>query len=92
MKKETKYQFEEHHYQAIGKMIQMYSKKHKPHKGPGRSPELKMKWLNRMLKKQFYTENERKYLMMMRNELMDRPKSYGFDHKNQRFHFDNGNI
>ena len=45
MKKEKKYQFEEHHYQAIGKMIQMYSKKHKPHKGKGRPPKLKMEWL-----------------------------------------------
>ena len=86
MKKEKKYQFKEEHYEAIGKMIQMYSKKHKPHKGPGRSPELKMKWLSRMLKKQFYTENERKYLMMMRNDLMGRPYSQGFDHKNQRFY------
>lgn len=83
--KEKKYQFEEHHYQAIGKMIQMYSKKHKPHKGKGRPPQLKMEWLKRMLDKQFYTENERKYLMMMRNELMDSPYSQGYDHKTKRF-------
>lgn len=86
MKKEKKYQFEEHHYEAIGKMIQMYSKKHKPHKGKGRPPELKMEWLKRMLDKQFYTENERKYLMMMRNELEGRPYSHGYDHKNKRFY------
>jgi hypothetical protein len=84
--KEKKYQFQEHHYEAIGKMIQMYAKKRKPHKGKGRPPEIKMKWLNGMLKKQFYTEHERKYLMMMRNDLMGRPYSHGYDHKNRRFY------
>jgi hypothetical protein len=83
--KEKKYQFQEEHYEAIGKMIQWYIKRTKPHKGKGRPPQLKTKWLKRMLDKQFYTEHERKCLMMMRNEVRGLPYSKGYDHSNNRF-------
>lgn len=59
--------FEDYHYQYLEKLIKWYATGDIVHK-------IKVQWLSGLLKKQFYDDNQRKFLNRMVNSYNNRKK------------------